>query len=193
MSKERKYYVTLSTLVALFALATVGFGGFAFLTLSQKQASIAENRYYTEKLNEKQKILSALEKRYEAVETDLPLIDNALPNEKDSSRLLADLDSLASSSNLKMTFLEPGSVGNSKQKPATDLSLLQTTKGSFGYEIPLELRVEGSYRNFLLLIEKMENYQRLINIESIDITKQETPGIPDYIQASINIRAYLKK
>lgn len=193
MSKEKRYYIFISSLIAFFAICAIGYGSFAFLTLSQKQAAIAEKKYYTEKLNEKEQILAELEGRYEQIEQDLPLIDNALPSEKDSSKLLADLDSLAKSANLRMTFLEPGSVGSSRQKSSTDLSLLQTVKGSLGYEIPLELRVEGSYRNFQEFVRKMENYQRLINIESVEITKQDDQAAPDYVEAIINIRAYLKK
>lgn len=194
MTKERRYYITISIAVALFALMTVGFATFAFLALSQKQAALAEKRYYTEKLTEKQQILTELESRYENAEKDLPLIDNALPNEKDSSKLLADLDTLARRAKLKLTYLEPGSSGgSSKTKSSGDLSLLQTVKGSMGYEIPLEIRVEGSYRNFQNFIHRIENYQRLINIESMEITKQENEDVADYVEAMIKIRAYLKK
>lgn len=193
MSKEKRYYIFVSSLIAFLAIVAIGYSGLAFLTLSQKQAAIAEKKYYTEKLSEKEQILAELERRYKQIEPDLPLIDNALPGEKDSSKLLADLDALARSANLRMTFLEPGSVGSSKQKSSTDLSLLQTVKGPLGYEIPLELRVKGSYRNFQDFIRKMENYQRLINIESVEIIKQEDQAAPDYVEAIINIRAYLKK
>lgn len=193
MNKERRYYIVISALIAFFTIATLCLGAFAFLALSQKQAAIAEKRYYTEKLTEKQQILEELEKRYENVSDDLPLIDNALPSEKDSSKLLADLDTLATSANLRLTFLEPGSVSSSKSKNAGDLSLLQTVRGSTGYELPLEIRVEGSYKNFLDFIRRVENYQRLINIESIEINKQENESVSDYIEAMIDIRAYLKK
>jgi Tfp pilus assembly protein PilO len=199
MNKGKRFYIIISSLIVIIAIGVIIIVIFGFLNLSQKQASIAEKKYYTKKLNEKQQILTDLEKRYKDVEPSLVFIDNALPEEKDSSKLLADLNSLAVSSNLRLTFLEPDTSGGinsektSKSKTMSDLSLLQTVKTDTGYELPLEIRVTGSYKNFPGFIKRVENYQRLINIEAISIDKGEDESISDFIEARINIKAYLKK
>lgn len=182
----------------IVAISTIGFAIFAYLNLSQKQADIAYKRYYTEKLTEKEKILSDLDAKYNEIEAFLPLIDNALPNDKDTSNLLADFNSLATASKLKLTYMEPdsssssGSTKDGKAKTTGDMSLLQTVKGTNGYELPLEIRVQGSYKNFLDFIRRIENYQRLINIQSISIEKQEEDKA-DFIVAKLKIKAYLKR
>ena len=196
MSKEKRFYITFSVLLSLTAVVTLAIGLFGYLTLSQKQADIAESEYYTEKLAEKKQILESLESKYATSKDELPLIDIALPADKDSSKLLADFNALASESKLKLTFLEPGSVTSSNKdskKSTSDLSLLQTVKGSTGYELPLDIGVSGSYTNFLGFVRRVENYQRLINIESLEIKKQDNESVPDYIEARLKIRAYIKK
>lgn len=198
MNKEKKFYITISVLICLSALITVGVAISGYLILSQKQAAIAEKKYYTSKLSEKEQVLASLEKRYEAVEPSISLIDNALPSEKEASNLLADINAQATNSGLKLTFLKPDSSGNTsgkttQSKAAGDLSLLQTVKGTIGYELPLIIKVNGSYNNFLAFIQKIENYQRLINIESIGVDKRDNEAVSDYIEATLNIKAYLKK
>jgi Tfp pilus assembly protein PilO len=197
MSKEKKYYLAVSIIMCVIGASTIAVAVYGFLNLSQRQAAIAEKNYYTEKMAEKQQILTALEKRYENIEADIPLIDNALPSEKESSNLLSDLSAQASGSGLKLTFLRPDSSGGSSKttqsKAVGDLSLLQTVKGTIGYELPLIIKVTGSYNNFLTFIGKIENYQRLINVVSVDVEKKESETVGDYIEATLNIKAYLKK
>jgi len=197
MTKEKKFYIIISSLIAFLTLTVIVLGLYGYFTLSQKQASNAENQYYTEKISEKKQILESLKARYAEIEPDLPLIDIALPSEKDSSKLLSDLDALSQESKLKLIYLEPDSSGSksskSSKKSGGDLSLLQTVKGTTGYELPIEIRVQGSYKNFLVFVKKIEDYQRLINIESIDIEKQENESVKDFIEARIKITAYVKK
>jgi Tfp pilus assembly protein PilO len=198
MSKEKRFYIIISALICLSALVTIGIAISGYLFLSQKQAAIAEKKYYTSKLTEKQQILISLQERYEAIAPSIPLIDNALPSEKYTSNLLADINSQAVNSGLKLTFLKPDSSGNTsskttQSKAAGDLSLLQTVKGTIGYELPLIIKVSGSYNNFLSFIQKIENYQRLIKIESISVDKRDNEAVGDYIEATLNIKAYLKK
>jgi len=173
MTKEKKFYIIISSLIAFLTLTVIVLGLYGYFTLSQKQASNAENQYYTEKISEKKQILESLKARYAEIEPDLPLIDIALPSEKDSSKLLSDLDALSQESKLKLIYLEPDSSGSksskSSKKSGGDLSLLQTVKGTTGYELPIEIRVQGSYKNFLVFVKKIEDYQRLINIESIKV------------------------
>jgi Tfp pilus assembly protein PilO len=79
----------------------------------------------------------------------------------------------------------------SAKKTTGDPSLLQTVVGKYGYELPLNISVEGNYANFQIFIKKIENYQRLINITSLDISQptQKT----DLILAKIKLTAYIKK
>jgi Tfp pilus assembly protein PilO len=198
MNKAKRFYIIISVLISVIAVATITLTVMGYLNLSQKQAAIAEKKYYTSKMAEKQQLLTTLEQRYEIIKEDVPLIDNALPSEKETSNLLADLSSQAESSGLKLTFLRPDSSGSSAKTKTTqnkavgDLSLLQTVKGTIGYELPLIIKVSGSYAKFLTFIGKIENYQRLINVEAIGIDKQENDKISDYVEATLNVKAYLK-
>lgn len=193
MSRTKKFYLIIS---ALFLITTgLVFAGevLAFLKLSDIAATLAEQRYRIVKLTEEEENLKTLSSRYEKIESDLNKITVALPDQKDTSKLLSDLDSLAGESGLKLTLIQTNSYGK-KQTGVTDPALLQTIKGKYGYELPLEVKVTGSYQSFTSFIKRVENYQRLLNINGIEITKMtDTSGNSDKIEAKLRLTAYLMK
>ncbi len=195
MNKEKKFYIAITTLLLGVSLITLGFEVAAFNHLSGIQGSLKEKEYYSEKLSEKEEILKELEGRYSEVKKYLPLIDNTLPAEKETSKILSDINTIAEQSGLKLIGLEPKSEESTTKKAGTnsDLSMLQTKKGRYGYELPLEIRVRGSYSNFVNFVKNIENYQRLLSIENLTIEKRENDSIPDYIESRIFLKAFIKK
>ena len=193
MSPQRKFYLLISTLLVVFVFLALAGEIFSLFYLSSVQGNLAEAKYRKEKLSDKITNLTNLETRYEGIEGDLPRINTALPDEKDASKLLSDLDSLCSESGLKMTLLQSTSFGK-KTITTADKSLLQTIKGQYGYEMPLEMKVTGSYTAFLGFLNRLENYQRMVNVTGVDISKiEETGAAPDSIEVKVKLTAYLKK
>jgi len=193
MTRHLKYYLILTILFVLVAILIFALAIFSYLKISIIQSSFAEQSLRINSLTEKEQILTGLEKRYSDIEKDLPKINTVLPDKKEASQLLSDLDSLANESGLKLTLLKSTSYG---KKPTTqaDQSLLQTTKGKFGYEMPLDINLDGSFDSFNTFIQKLENYQRLVNVNSIEITKPtDVQDLTDKIEAKLKITTYLKK
>jgi Tfp pilus assembly protein PilO len=192
MKRLKTFYYIMASLFGLLALGFLAAGALGFMTLSNTQGTIAEQEYRLNAISERVSILSALDKKYEALKEDINLINIALPNEKESSKLIADLDTLANTSGLKLTLVQSATTG--KKATSEDPSLLQTIKGTYGYEIPLEIKVEGGFSSFTGFVKKLENYQRLVNVTSIEITKPTGVGAGgDNIEAKLKITAYLKK
>jgi Tfp pilus assembly protein PilO len=192
MKRLTTFYIFLLSSFALVSVAFLSLGIFGYLTLSNIQGSITEQKYRLDILSKRYDILSSLEKKYTLVEPDIAKINTALPDQKDASKLVSDLDTLAKGAGLKLTMIQSATAG--KKATSEDQSLLQTVKGTYGYELPLEIKVEGAFTAYTGFVKQLENYQRLMNITSMEITKptgMDAGG--DYIEAKLKIMAYLKK
>lgn len=193
MKRLKKFYLIISIFFTLLGLIFLTIGAFGYLKLSDLHSQLKENEYRINRITEREEILLGLKSRYAEVEKDTAKISIALPDQKESSKLLSDLDSLANQSGLKLIAVQSSSSGK-KVVSQSDLSLLQTFKGKYSYEIPLEIRIEGSYNNFPVFVKNLENYQRLININSIDISKPlQENNTGDIIEARLKLTAYLKR
>lgn len=192
MSRVLRFYIIISTIFVIFSVLVLGVGVLSFEKISNLASGLAEQKLRLNRISDKENSLSALQKKYESAEKDISKIDTALPNEKESSKLLSDLDSLAQESGLKLTFIQSDNFG--KKQMSTDLNLLQTTKGKNSLELPLQLKLEGSFVSFSTFVKRLENYQRLVNISYIEIKKPTvTEDQSDKIEAEMKIVAYLKK
>jgi Tfp pilus assembly protein PilO len=165
----------LTVLFCALFLISIAVQIFGFLMISNSQATLAETNYKSSKMLEETQNLASLEQKYAAIKGEIPKIDVALPDQKDSAILISDIDSLSRASGLKFTNIQTNTAGK-KGNAQSDMSLLQTIKGKYGYELPLEIKVDGSFVGFADFITKLESYQRLINITSIDITKTSVVG-----------------
>jgi Tfp pilus assembly protein PilO len=193
MNRLKSFYVTLTVLFCALFLISIAVQIFGFLMISNSQATLAETNYKSSKMLEETQNLASLEQKYAAIKGEIPKIDVALPDQKDSAILISDIDSLSRASGLKFTNIQTNTAGK-KGNAQSDMSLLQTIKGKYGYELPLEIKVDGSFVGFADFITKLESYQRLINITSIDITKTSVVGEKtDTIEAKIRLTAYLNK
>ncbi len=197
MSNLKKVYYIISSLFLLIVIVAFAAEITLYVKISNLQSAYAEQKYYNDKLEEKENILKNLYNNYSELKKDEEIILETLPSDKDASKLVADLNSIAQRSNLKFTSVEStvAKTKGSKGHKLADQSLLQTIKGKYGYEMPLSIKVEGSYNNLPAFIEGIESYQRLINITLIEI--EEITGdratTSDYIEATLNITAYLKR
>lgn len=193
MKQLKNFYNTISTVFVLMALLIIAFLIFGYSMLSDLQSTIAEVKLRIIKVSDTDTNLLSLEKRFEAIKPELEKINKALPDKKDSSLLISDINSIANQNGLKLTLIQSTTFGK-KTQSAEDPSLLQTIKGKNSYEIPLEIKVEGSYNSFSSFIKALENYQRIINISAIEVVKlTNEEALTNKIEAKIKLTAYLKK
>lgn len=191
MSKTKKFYIIISVLFVINSILTLTIASGSYLYLLNMSTSLKEQEYYGEMLAEKEKILSTLKIRYEAIKDDLVLIKNTLPEEKEASELISDLNAISKKSDLIFTSVKADTTDSKRKND--DPSLLQTKKSTYGYEMPLIIEVKGPYNNFVSFVKSIENYQRLINITSIDLKRSSNGSTNDEIEATLKITVYLKK
>lgn len=193
MNKQKKAYLVLTCLFLVISLIILTVESLSFISIADIQASVSEEAYRLEKLAEEKSNLTILSQRYEKIEDETAKVNIALPDEKDTSKLVSDLDSLAVDAGLKLTLVQSSNIGK-KQTGIADPSLLQTVKGQFGYELPLDISVTGPYQNLTSFIKMLENYQRLVNVSAVEINKVTDNDAPsDQIEAKLKLTAYLKK
>jgi Tfp pilus assembly protein PilO len=193
MSRLKKFYIFLASVFVILSIAILAVEVMAYLNVSTVQSNLAEQEYRIEKLQEKITLLNTLSKNFTKFEKDSDVVNTALPDQKDASKLVSNLDSLATESGLKLTLVQSNTFGK-KTSNAADPSLLQTVKGAYGYELPLEVKVAGPYQNFVNFNKRLENYQRLVNISAIEIKKTNNPeDPPDKIEVKLTLTAYLMK
>lgn len=195
MSKAKKAYIIITSFFSLMVLITLTAEVFSYALLSNAQSNVAEKIYYNNKLAEKKEMLSNLSTSYKNISEYENLIIETLPKEKEASKLIADINSIAIKSNLKFTNVESINTESSvKTSPSkVDPSFLQTIKGKNGYEMPLSIKVEGSYSNVITFIRGLENYQRLIGITDLKIQEKDSDTINDFVEVTLNITAFLKR
>jgi Tfp pilus assembly protein PilO len=193
MNKMKKFYFTINSLFAIVGLTLLTLGVIGFSVLSDLQTTIAEINLRIAKISETNSILSNLSERYENIKPDIEKINRAIPDKKDASPLIADISSIASQSGVKLTLVQSSTFGK-KGQTVDDPSLLQTIKGKNSYELPLEIKVQGNFAGLSAFIKNLENYQRIIKISAIDVSKIANEKSPtNNVEAKIRITAYLKK
>jgi Tfp pilus assembly protein PilO len=192
LSRPKTFYLIMLGAFALLAIATLGLETWGFITISDNKSTIEETEYRISKTGEQGELLDTMTQNYNKALTFEKYASIALPDKKDASTLISDLNSLAASSGLKLVLVQANTYAKAKSV-SLDPSMLQTTKGKNSRELPLSIEVTGTYNNYIDFVQKIENYQRLANITSIDIEKsQEKDAPPDQIDVKFNLTAYLK-
>jgi type IV pilus assembly protein PilO len=97
-----------------------------------------------------------------------------LPNEKDIDRLLEDISSLAIESGLEILLFKPE----------------QEVKRNFYAEIPVELKLSGSYHDLALFYDKIANLPRIVNVSELLIEKPQEVDGRNILQASCTAKTY---
>lgn len=193
MNRLKKFYITISVFFVALGLTLVGISIYGYTILSDLQSTIKEMDLRIDKISETEKIFVGLEKRYEQIKPEIEKINRAVPDKKDASVLVADINSIANQNGLKLTLIQSASYGK-KTQSTDDPGLLQTIKGKNSYEMPIEIKVEGSFTGLAGFVRNLENYQRIINISAIEVNKLVNEKSPtNSVEAKIKLTAYLKK
>jgi type IV pilus assembly protein PilO len=123
--------------------------------LANKRAVLTKKQ---QELNEQKMILANLPKfRQETEEMKVKRHQalKQLPNKKDIDKLLKDVSTNAIDSGLEVLLFKPE----------------KEVKKNFYAEIPVELKLSGSYHDLGLFYDKVANFPRIVNISDIEIDK----------------------
>lgn len=117
------------------------------------------------------------------VEPSLPLIDAALPQTKQSTQILAQLQNLAGSMGLTLSSITlPSPAG--LPGPTS-----QTVAASGVLALPITFQLTGSYSQLQAYLGKVETLNRFSNVTTLSVA---SGGVGKPITYSINLNVYMK-
>ncbi len=135
-------------------------GGFLYMLYLPAQEELAklqeENRTLESKLQEDRRIARNLPKfkaEYEKMQEQLEQALTELPNEKEIPTLLTSLSSLAKDNGLEVLRFKPGS---------------EAPRGFYA-EVPVALKLNGSYHQLALFFQDVGKLPRIVNIGNLAI------------------------
>jgi type IV pilus assembly protein PilO len=169
----------------LAGIAVLLIGLYWFLLYRGQAEKLADKRAVLTKkqqeLNEQKMILANLPKfRQETQEMKVKRQEalKQLPNKKDIDKLLKDVSSNAVESGLEVLLFKPE----------------KEVKKNFYAEIPVELKLTGSYHDLGLFYDRVANFPRIVNITDIEIDKAKSKSKDssgkNVLQASCTAKTY---
>ena len=134
-----------------------------------------------QELNEQKVILANLPKfreETEVMKAKRQVALKQLPNKKDIDKLLKDISYHAIESGLEILLFKPA----------------KEVKKNFYAEIPVELKLSGTYHDFGLFFEKIANLSRIVNVADLEMEKIKEKGkevrVRNLLEASCKAKTY---
>ncbi|MDO8460813.1 MAG: type 4a pilus biogenesis protein PilO [bacterium] len=175
--KTRSITTLVLTLVALSA-----FGLFAISptlsTIAQLQKQLDDNRLVYEKLEQKIANLELLQRQYNLIEKDVPLVLAAVPQTPNTSRLVGQLQAISLSSAVKITKIQVFQVELSQSKAPDNPSFI------------FSIGVDGPSENVSKFLLSLSDFDRIVAIDILSINKQGEKGIT---QLQLRGKAYYER
>lgn len=181
MNPKRYFYL----LCGILAFLVVG-GGTGYYYLSKSPASGTSElsqRLGDQQLTDQQlQDLQDLQKQYQHIQTVIPLINNALPNQKDQSTLGVQLQELAQNAGMPLTSLtfNPSTLPGPTSQTVTAGSVLA---------VPVGFQLVGTYAQLQTFLQGQERLNRYTSVTSLTINTSGTSGVLTFV---IGLNAFVK-
>ena len=119
------------------------------------------------------------------VDTDIPIIFNAIPKTPAVPLIAGQVQELAFENNLTLNRLQVLQVELARSKKATESAGVNPDNGSFTFN----LDVKGAPFNITNFIAELVNFDRIVTIDTLSITKDSKSG-----ESTLSLRgkAYFK-
>ena len=180
--KKQRTQAFITIALTLFALSF--FGIFAITptlsTIANLQKQKDDNSFVEEKLDEKSTNLAQLVQKYAALQNDLPYVLRAIPLSPQVPTLTGKLYALGKNASVQIVRIQTFDVELAKKQEG-----LQRFS-SFGFS----LDVSGNYSDLIRYVTSLTNFDRMITIDSITLTKGTDKNT--LLKLSIRGKAYFK-
>lgn len=171
-SKYREYLKLLPSMekenTRLFVTLALTFGALTFFgifainptltTIFELQKELEENQMVDQQLTSKINNLSQLQQQYNELESELPIIFEAIPETAEAPLLSAQVESLAAQYNITITTYRVAEVQLASNKQSS-----KTVSYTF------TLQGQGQYQNMIAFSQALANISRIITVESMSI------------------------
>lgn len=180
--KEKKV-LDLTTL-ALTLVAFALFGVFAIsptlATIAQLQKQLEDNKLINDQLEKKITNLGILQQKYNLLQNDLKFVYAAIPENSITPLFAGQVQNIAKEDNVVLSGLQTSEVELSK----TNEGLQRHSSFNFSLE------VQGPYKNVLIFLDDLANFERIVDLDTISINKKSEKTI----EFKLNVRgkAYFK-
>lgn len=158
--KTQKFTTIVLTIIALSI-----FGVFAInptiSTIAKLRKELDDNTLVDNKLTEKINNLSILQKKYNGMQKDLPLILSAIPKDSEVPLLAAQIEGVAKETNVQIESFQSFQVGVGNTTSSRNYS-------SFSFTVS----ATGSYNDLYNFLKTLSNMQRVISIDLLSLSKK---------------------
>lgn len=168
------------TLIALifFGLAAINP---TLSTIAKLRKELEDSKFVDSQLQTKISNLATLQEEYQAISSDLPLIDEAVPKMPLAPLLAAQIQSVAQSSSVTILTL---------QMLPVELTKKTTGKEKYGTS-PFSILIEGQYSDLYNFLDSLSRMQRIVSIEQISMLKKSEDSTT--LQLNIRGSGYFKQ
>ncbi len=151
-------------------------------TIIELQKQYDESQFVHEQLTTKMNNLSSLQQQHNTLSNDLIFVYDAMPQNAFVPTLVGQLSELAKQANIKIIGIRISPV------ILSDAKAKQSIKSHYSFSFTLE--AEGDYESMMNFATSLTNFNRLVTIETISLTKNQTTN--DVI-LTVEGREYFKK
>jgi Tfp pilus assembly protein PilO len=150
-------------------------------TIANLNKQLSDNKFVDQQLQDKINNLYSLQQKYSQLTPDLPFVLDSFPKNPQIPLLVAQLQSLAQSSNIAITGLQTFEI----EVPNSSVG----TKAYYAFTFSIS--ADGSYENLSTFINSVVKMQRIVSINTLSITRNTAEGPP--VQLNFKGTAYFKQ
>jgi type IV pilus assembly protein PilO len=180
--RTKKFTTIVLTLVASIILSLFAINP-TISTIAGLQKQIDDNKSVSYKLQQKITDLSTLQQKYNNIQSDLTVITDAVPTSAQVPLLVAQIQTVAKNSNVKLDQFQTFSIDFSKEN--------SISKNYSSFEFGLS--VEGSYQQLTDFMDNLVNFQRIITLANISISKLNSADSNGALQLNLKGAALFKE
>lgn len=166
--KENKTYQIIGGVIAVYIVGAIIFYFAAIApkigTIKELKVQIFEKRAFLSKAGSVEKQKEKIEKakiRIKEIEGNISYYEKKLPTEKDIPDLLQYLSDIATETDVKLLEIEKRQEIRREQEQTLYVT------------VPLKLILKGGYHNIGFFISKLENADRFMKIEGLEIKEDK--------------------
>ena len=163
-------------LLGLMVLISVGyyFGIYAGKKeeLTKEINALNKAKQELQKLEDTKKNLETYRARVAELEAELSLLLIAIPTISEIPEVLSNVSSKGKESGLEFILFQPGAEKQIKDKKYT--------------EVPVSIKVRGTYHSFAVFLDKIRQLDRIINVRNISMQKKDVKGSNVLLEISCN-------
>lgn len=175
--KTRQYTTLILTFLALIIFSVFAINP-TITTIIELRKELEDSKILDKKLDEKIIALQTLQREYQELEADLPLLVAALPVAPDTPKIIGQVQSLIRDNNLAIENIDMKRVAYTKDG---------LTQGELGAYV-ITFTVSGNYADINQFSNEAINFDRVVTVDQISVLRDSQNT--SLIRSTAEVRAY---